>query len=388
LTVPDAASGVATAIAFETIADAGGLAVIAADWRELERRAATGSQFYQTYGWVESWWRRIGARGNYALRIVAGRVDGRLVLVWPLMVERGRLCRTLTSVGGVLTPYADAIVETRGLEPAWLAAAIGEIASWRDYDVVRLDDVRADAAIAPLLEAWLGPPVTADAGVHVDCAAFAGFEAFFASLSKKTRQNQRRSRKFLADRGAITAAVDDGGAAVEETLRQAVAFKQDWLKERGLAHAVLESDVAFGFLADAALAGQADGTTVVSRLFLDGRPVATGLGFLFKGRFNYYLGAFDNDLQEFGPGRLQMEEALRWCFAHGVAVYDMMPPDTAFKAIWTTAKTPTASYMAGRGLVGAFCGSLYPRRLRPMLKRAYNALPRDLHRLAGRIARR
>lgn len=386
--MPDASAGVASKVAFETAVDDAALAAAAAEWRALERRAAAGAQFYQSFGWVEAWWRCVGAPSGWRLRVLLGRADGRLVLVWPLAIAPGRMCRTLAAAGGVLSPYADAIVEQDERTAAWLDAAVAAVAGWRDYDVVRLDDVRADAAIAPHLAAWLGPPVRTDAAVHVDCAAFPGFDAFFAAMSQKSRQNQRRSRKALAQRGAITAEIDDGGAGVDAILRQAIGFKQDWLKERGLAHEVLESDVALDFLIAAARAGQADGTTVVSRLFLDGALIAVGLGFLFNGRYNYYLGAFDQTLQELGPGRVQVEEALRWAFAHDVAVYDFMPPDTAAKAVWSRSKMPVESYMAGRGLLGAFWGSFYPRRLRPGLKRLYNALPRGLHRAAGRLVRR
>jgi len=386
--MPDASAGIVPAIAFETVTDADRLAAVAAEWRALERRAAAGSQFYQSHGWVEPWWRCIAAPTGWRLRVLLGRANGRLVLAWPLAIAPGRFCRTLAGAGGVLSPYSDAIVERRDRSAAWLDAAVAEIARWRDYDVVRLDDVRADAAIAPHLPGWLGTPVRSDAAVHVECTAFAGFEAFFAAMSQKSRQNQRRSRKALAQRGTVTVEIDDGGAAAGDILRQAVAFKQDWLKERGLAHAVLESDVALDFLIAAARAGQADGTTVVSRVALDGRLVAVGLGFLFNGRFNYYLGAFDQALQDLGPGRVQVEEALRWAFGRGVAVYDFMPPDTAAKAVWARTKMPTASYMAGRGVAGAFWGSFYPRRLRPGLKRVYNALPRGLHRAAGRLVSR
>lgn len=59
---------------------------------------------------------------------------------------------------------------------------------------------------------------------------------------------------------------------------------------------------------------------LVCELTAGGRMVAGELGYERKGHYIGYLGAFDWDLRHLSPGKLEMEQMLRWCLENGMQV--------------------------------------------------------------------
>src|SRR4051812_26598574 len=76
-------------------------AAIERDWRNFERRA--DGTVFQTYEWLATWHRHIGARRDARPAVVIARcARGEIMLLLPLVVERAAMASRLTWLGGEL----------------------------------------------------------------------------------------------------------------------------------------------------------------------------------------------------------------------------------------------------------------------------------------------
>jgi CelD/BcsL family acetyltransferase involved in cellulose biosynthesis len=75
---------------------------------------------------------------------------------------------------------------------------------------------------------------------------------------------------------------------------------------------------------------------VLFRLTVDGRPAATELGFVDRGQraFLSYLGAFSPEFAEGSPGTVLTAASIAWGIRNGLGRYDLLPPESDFKARW------------------------------------------------------
>ena len=81
------------------------------DWREFEARA--DGTVFQTYEWLSTWQRHIGAPRGARPAIVIGRdAHGEIMLLLPLAIERTRLARRLTWLGSELCDYNAPLLAT------------------------------------------------------------------------------------------------------------------------------------------------------------------------------------------------------------------------------------------------------------------------------------
>ena len=104
------------------------LAAIEGEWRELEARA--DCTVFQTYDWLSTWQRNIGARNGVMPAIVIGRIDGRALFLLPLAVEPGGLLRRVTWLGSYLSNYNGPVLDrelSRRLDPQPFEAVWREV---------------------------------------------------------------------------------------------------------------------------------------------------------------------------------------------------------------------------------------------------------------------
>src|SRR6478672_11561351 len=80
------------------------LAAIEREWRDFETRA--DGTVFQTYAWLSTWQRHIGARrGVQPAVVIARNARGEIVLLAPLAIERHAWSQRLTWLGGALCDY-------------------------------------------------------------------------------------------------------------------------------------------------------------------------------------------------------------------------------------------------------------------------------------------
>lgn len=374
---PAAAGGAALVCA--AIEDVAGLDAIRGDWLALEARAGGSQQLFQTFQWNRTWVQHYIERKDHActcaIAIVTVRQAGRLVLVWPLVVQRHLGLRQLIWMGYPVTQYGDVL-----LDPA--ADAAGAVrTSWRFIverfrpDLVSLRKVRADAAIAPYLAGIGGGAVATQGAPFLDLASANSFDAYETRYSGKARKNRRRLARRLGETGTVAFVHHGPGAEARRLAVRAVDMKRAWLDQRDMFSAAVR-DPRFGdFFATYADKAGADAECRVSALTLDGAPIAIMAGLLYKGRFAGHVFAYDIAHEKSGAGVLLLEELIREGYRRGDTSLDLMSPADAYKLEWADAATDTLDWALPVSLAGRLYGTLVLSRMKEPMKRIVERMP-------------
>ena len=94
-----------------------GLDSLEVDWTALCERVAA-YHCSQTFYWAVHAWRYVARRGGCRLRILVGRNQGRLALVWPLVIRRHGLWSLADWLGSTYE-YRDVLVEQNPVSEEW-----------------------------------------------------------------------------------------------------------------------------------------------------------------------------------------------------------------------------------------------------------------------------
>ncbi len=167
-------------------------------WSEL---ALASENVYLTPEWIETWTRHFGRDGE--LLLYGARMDGELVAIVPLYLERRRGLRLLRFAGHELAdrPGVVAASADRALARATLAAALDRArVAW---DVLVCDrqppgERPYPGAATRVRERY------ADYSARLD----EGWDAYYASLSGRLRRKLARDERELAARGARLVVLD------------------------------------------------------------------------------------------------------------------------------------------------------------------------------------
>lgn len=326
-------------------------------WIALEARSNGG--VFQSYGWCWTWEaaaRRTGCR--LAPRILTVHQDGRLVLLWPLVVQRLGPLRVLRSFGEPATQYADALLAPGAEREVWLDSAWQAVRSMRDVDAVLLRGVRADAAIAPLV-APRGRFATRRAE-----APFCDFRnAEARRRSGRTRNTLQRNLRHLAEAGPLAFEVVREAEARVSVMAEAVRLKQAWLRRTGRFSAGYAHPANATFLQGLAACPNA----LVLRLTVGGQTAAIEAGLVQGGAYASLVQAYEVRHAAHGPGRLLFRHMVENAAALGIDRLDFLAPASRHKSEWATGAMPVRDYALPLRLRGWILLA-YVRHLRPRAK--------------------
>jgi CelD/BcsL family acetyltransferase involved in cellulose biosynthesis len=346
-------------------------------WETLSRES-TPYQFFQDWYWIHSWWENFAASGNYQLKILVATLDNNVIMIWPWVVKQKYGLQILEPMGGLFSCFDDALIMAANENQSVLRQAWKFIVQKAEVDAIELRAVHKHAAIAPLMSEVGGDPINITSAPVVDIQAYDSFESYLAGRTKKMRQNQRRSIKYLSKQGTLKGNGNDEEFPVDLAIDTCLSFKTQWLTARGLSGKTLVTNEATVFMKDICNYYRQHPTTAdlcISSLKLDDKPISIGIGFRYHNYHYEYLGGFDYQLERFGPGRLRMEYGMRDCFEKGIDAYNMLTPATSFKKIWTEDNPVVKQFIIPTTVKGRVYRDIYMRKLRPQLKRAYNIMP-------------
>jgi hypothetical protein len=175
------------------------------------------------------------------------------------------------------------------------------------------------------------PPGRAPAP-YVDWRRFprwADFEAHVASRRSTLGADSGRKRRRLEQRhGPVHFRWDDDRPAALEAV---LAWKSAQYARSSVpdCFAVPQNVAMFRELRDR-------GLVILSSLSAGERVVAAHLGALWRGRLSWWVPAYDRELMSFSPGRLLLEDLLRESHARGLAEFDFLLGDEAYKYQYAT----------------------------------------------------
>jgi CelD/BcsL family acetyltransferase involved in cellulose biosynthesis len=381
-------------IEYRVIADANEIAALGAEWKALEHRTGSTLQAFNTQAWNRRWLAAYITRPGAEPRpvVVTAREQGRLVLVWPLLVQRRFGLRLATFFGAPVSQYGDVLVEHRQDSRQIIAAALDVIVSRLKPDALWLRKVRDDAALTPVLAPSGAHRSETHAAPFVALADTSGAVRYESLYSAKSLKNRRRLLRRLEESGTVVFEDLRGGDRARDLVDLAFAMKRAWLAERGLVSAAIDDDRALAFFRDAAAAPPQDGGAWVSTLRLDGRPIAINLMLEAGNRIYAHIITYDLAYARSGVGVLLLEHCIRTAITEGRTVFDLLAPADPYKSDWADASVGVHDWclpLTGRGRLYEI---VYLGGARRLAKRLLDAIPcgvrqrlRALHqRLRGR----
>ncbi len=359
------------------------------EWNALFERAGKGTQVFQTFNWNWHWANTYlsGSEGGIdglKLCIVTGRRDGKLIMVWPLVSERVRGITQIFWMGEPVSQYGDVVIDNISDALSVMRAGWEFLKTHAKGDVLRLRRVRADAAVAELLNeigARVADRLTAP---YIDLASAPTFAKYEERYSSHARKNRRRLRRRLEERGPVTFERHYGGDEARALAVKALELKAQWLQARGLiSHAISDQRMS-RFFADAAGSSGRSTNCIVSVLKCNGEPAALEVAFTCKGRLAMHVIVYDLRFEKSSVGVLLMEKCLSDGYEDGLAVYDMLAPGDNYKLDWADGVADVCDWVKPLSAAGFAYARLYLGLLRPYAKHAMTSMPQSLRKIVSR----
>lgn len=346
---------------FETriIDDIAAVAALEAPWRELDSQP--GVRPFQEFGWIMAWLRTIGAANTLRLRVGTVWQSGRLVAVLPLCIRRYKGIPMLEWIGGRVTDYCDAIVDS-GLDAGPALQELWKAISRRGgYDIARLNHVRTDARIFAVLNS-LGPwtETLEDAG-GVPIVWKSGAE-WLQQQSSKMRDRVKYNARRMAKAG-FEVTVWDGTGSAAPLIDTLVAQKRPWLAARNLKSFINEpGGVEFLRAVVEVTAKRGEICLSAVRSMDNHRIAAVDLTFFREGVLYSYLASFDPEFAKYSFGRLLTDQLLMRACDSGWRRLDLLLGAYDYKTEYGCTLEPVRTLVLPRGILGHAALAWYRRR--------------------------
>jgi CelD/BcsL family acetyltransferase involved in cellulose biosynthesis len=355
----------------------GDLDETAAEWCAFETAAECTA--FQSFGWLSKWQRHIGAaRGVQPAIVLVRGVDGRLLLILPLAVEKRGLVRRLRWLGSELCDYNGPLVSAEGralLAPDRFPRLWG--------DVVRLlrgdRRFRFDLVDLQKMPERIGehahPFLALDLFAHASGAYLADlgsdWETFYAAKrSSATRRRERRQLKHLAEHGDVRFVDVEGTEDVRRTIETLFIQKGQSFARKGVEDLFARPGYR-DFYLDIATDPQTRALAHVSRLDVGSTTLAANLGLRLNSRYYLVLSSYqEGKLSRFGPGRAHLHELLRCTIERGFRQFDFTIGDEPYKHDWCDHEIRLYDHLSAVTLRGwpAVAGTTAFRRAKRLVK--------------------
>jgi CelD/BcsL family acetyltransferase involved in cellulose biosynthesis len=309
-------------------------------WRGLVDPAHPGAAF-RSFEWISTWWTSVST--SKESRVLVARRAGEVVGLLPMYVERTPLGTTrlrLMADGIVGSDWMGAIAQPQHLESVSLAFA----RELRGAEL-QLDDLAGDD---PLLGALAGAVEP-----RFKCP-YVRMEGTFADYLKKlpdgTGQQYHRRRKWLEKQPGYAIELHTTPADVERGMRALLELhRRRWALDGG-SDAIDDPRIeAFHLETSRKLAEK--GWARVWVMQVDGAPRAALYGWRLGNRVAYYQAGHDPEWRQRSVGTVLLGHIINGCFAEGVAEFDFLRGEEAYKWKWATGHRETVRLRArGTGL--------------------------------------
>jgi CelD/BcsL family acetyltransferase involved in cellulose biosynthesis len=338
----------------EIVTDTRRFAAVQQAWQALWERSA--GSIFQSHAWISGWADGVRDRKEIRLRIALARDGERLVAAMACAVHRRTGLRILTFAAQLFSDYCDALIDPAYDDTTVFPVLWDGLHQFGGFDVISFQQVRPDARCRPFFArlaedgSQLQRADRQERCMRIDNHWPAG-EAFFRSLNKKARNNHTRGKRILTELGGEVRfrALDTSEAAgpvIDEILR----LKQAWLLANDPNSSLLGHDriVLRAILNNAWQSGLAQ----IFLLECGGKIAAASFNFVYAGRMEAYLTAYDAAFERASPGTILIVEYARWSFDRGLAHVDFLRGEEAFKFRMANAETLLVSFAGARTLVG------------------------------------
>jgi CelD/BcsL family acetyltransferase involved in cellulose biosynthesis len=316
------------------------VAIVEGDWRDLEVNG--DCTVFQTYDWLTTWHRHIGALTGVRPAIVIGRDTSGVQFILALSTRAVGFVRELTWLGTDLCDYnapllaPDFSERYGGARFASLWADIAECLqanAKHRFDMINLS--KMPAMVGTQLNPMLVLGVTASPSGAYSTRVTGDWETFYAAKrSSTTRRRDRTKRKRLAEFGEVRLVNPESAAEIVSSLETLMTQKARLFAHMGVGNLFAKPGHA-DFYRALASEPATHKLAHVSRLDVGTTPAAVNLGLTWRGCYYHLLASYDDgELSRFGSGAAHLHELLRLAIERGYQVFDFTIGDERYKRDW------------------------------------------------------
>ncbi len=373
------------------------LAALEKDWRAFEPQ--TDATVFQSFDWLVTWQRHIGARAGVTPAIVVGRdAGGAILFLLPLSICPAGNARELTWLAGDLCDYNAPVLAQKFSErfdrPRFLTL-------WQDilkllqshprlgFDLIHLTKMPEMVGAQPNPMRYLGGIINPSGAYLTHLGG--DWEAFYTDKrSSATRRRDRTKRKRLGEMGEVRF-VNPAAGDVVGTLDTLMTQKANSFARMGVANLFAKPGHA-EFYRALATDPATRAMVHVSRLEVGATRAAINLGLIWRGRYYHLLASYDDgEVSRFGPGAAHLHDLMRMAIERGLKIFDFTIGDERYKRDWCDTELKLYDFIAPASWRGALMAApmLAKQRLKRWIKQTpiLWALASGLRELAGRLRR-
>jgi CelD/BcsL family acetyltransferase involved in cellulose biosynthesis len=315
-------------------------------WDRLWRQTP-GASFFQTFDWLEIYWRYFGE--GQRLRVLILQDCGQPQGIVPLAVTREatRLGK-LRVLNYPLAGWGSFYGPLGTLPTAALTLALAHIAATsRDWELLDLRYIERDAIDRGRTQTALAA-AGLDARAAVACQAAMidfsqGWDAYWASRESKFRNNLRRQRRKLQDLGEVKLvrhrpaglAAGDGDLRFDLYDTCVELARKSWQGSSNKG-TTLSHDCVREYLRETHAAAARLGCVDVNLLYVDEQPVAFAYNYHHGGTVQGIRNGYHPDFAKIGVGNMMYLYMLEDSFARGDRLLDLGSDYLEVKRFWWT----------------------------------------------------
>ena len=341
------------------------------EWRRFQQSAECTA--FQSFEWLATWQRHIGARDGAMPIIVVGHfADGATAFILPLAVETHRSVRRLCWLGQELGDYNAPLLArnfSQRVRPDRFLALWRELLTRLQSDpALRYDWIEFEKmpqTVGVQSNPFTSLRVTPNANSAHITQLGDDWESFYrARRSSATRRRDRTKRKHLSEFGEIrfetVAAPDD----LRQTLDTLWEQKRRIFARKGIADIFARPGYR-EFFADFAANPSSRHLAHVSRVQIGSTCAAANLAIAFGDCYYHVLSSYcDSELTRYGPGTLHLRELLAYAIQRGLRLFDFTIGDEHYKLEWSDLRLKLYDYSKGATWRGRLVSVLSTARRR------------------------
>ncbi len=355
------------------------LSDVEGDWRGFE--ATADGTVFQTFDWLSTWQRHIGARTGVRPAIVTGRDAAGMVFLLPLATRAVGFARELTWLGSDLCDYNAPLLApdfSRRSGGADFAVLWREIASCLQAEARHRFDLVNLGKMPTTVGGQANPMLVLGVKVNPSGAYATGlsgnWDTFYAAKrSPTTRRRDRTKRKKLGEFGEVRMVTPEDATEIVATVDTLMAQKARLFALMGVANLFAKPGHAEFYRTLAS--GEATRHLVhVSRLDVGAMPAAINLALTWRDCYYHLLASYDDgEVSRFGPGAAHLHELLRLAINRGFAAFDFTIGDERYKRDWCDRQIKLYDHIAAANWRGALIA--LPRLVGQRFKRFIKQTP-------------
>jgi CelD/BcsL family acetyltransferase involved in cellulose biosynthesis len=305
------------------------------EWNELWSRAE--GRYSQAFAVCWLCWTRVAQPRGRKLCCITFREQGRLVMVWPLVVYR-KLCWTVVRpLASESTDYTNILVQDGPTAPKAIERAWGAVQKRCGADIILLPYLNADSRLFELASRKRGVATKTAHPVAVGMLrGETDWNSFSSSLGRLFKNKPGALEQRLSKKGDLRIRFlgPEDGEENAHLVDWMFHCKRQWADRVNKKGEWLYSMEYRDFLV--ALLNQTDGE-VIARLVvvsLDGAPLAVNIFGLGKTCVDDLIAGFDPAYSRQSPGAIATEHCVKWALEHHLD-FDFGAGTEKYKGYWS-----------------------------------------------------